>query len=180
MIFTLKKYLFCAQTTKRYMSNNHTLCPASGLKRSPCSVTSLYLGAWYKSPSGLKLSVNHCKQRLYKATNFLKQPLVSFPRVPAFSVDTQSGTQGRRLPAHNVFWQQKILKFFANRPIKIKIKLCNWCEPFELTWPLRKRPSNLLMLLVHLQNNLGFFCFQKTLRLDSLFSSVQVWVSARQ
>ena len=180
MIFTLKKYLFYAQTTKRYMSNNQTLCPASGLKRNPCSVTSLYLGARYKSPSGLKLSVNHCKQRLYKATNFLKQPLVSFPRVPAFSVDTQSGTQGRRLPAHNVFWQQKILKFFANRPIKIKIKLCNWCEPFELTWPLRKRPSNLLMLLVHLQNNLGFFCFQKTLRLDSLFSTVQIWVSAWQ
>ena len=61
MIFTLEKYLFCAQTTKRYMSNNQTLCPASGLKRNPCSVTSLYLWARYKSPSGLKLSVNHCK-----------------------------------------------------------------------------------------------------------------------
>ena len=52
MIFTLEKYLFCAQTTKRYLSNNQTLCPASGLKRNPCSETSLYLGARYKSPVG--------------------------------------------------------------------------------------------------------------------------------
>ena len=75
MIVTLKKYLFCAQTTKRYMSNNQTLCPASGLKRNPCSVTSLYLGARYKSPPGLKLSVNHRKQHLYKATHpFSKDP----------------------------------------------------------------------------------------------------------
>ena len=34
-------------------------------------------------------------------------------------------------------------------------------KPFELTWPLRKQPSNLWMLLVRLQKNLTIFCFQK-------------------
>ena len=34
-------------------------------------------------------------------------------------------------------------------------------KSFELTWPLRKQPSNLWMLLVRLQKNLTIFCFQK-------------------
>ena len=68
----------------------------------------------------------------------MKQPRVPFPRVSAFSADTQSGTLGRRLSNHNIFWQPKILKFFANRPIKINIKTV------QLMWTLNH--SNLLDL----------------------------------
>ena len=79
------------------------------------------------------------------------------------------------------FLKPKIFKVFCKQTDKIHSStMCplKTLKAFELTWPLRKWPSDLWMLLVHLQNNLGFFCFQKTLRLDNLFSSVQVWVPA--
>ena len=48
-------------------------------------------------------------------------------------------------------------------------------KPFKLltwvTWPLMKQPWSLWMLLVRLQKNLRFFCFQKSLWLDNLLQS---------
>ena len=61
---------------------------------------------------------------------------------------TQTRTLGRRLSNHNIFWKQKILKFFCKQTNKIQ---GSTMQPFELTWPLSKQPSNSWMLLVHLQ-----------------------------
>ena len=52
-------------------------------------------------------------------------------------------------------------------------------KPFEHTWPLRKQPSNLWMLLARLRNTLTIFYFQKTLWLDNILWSAPVQVAAR-
>ena len=47
--------------------------------------------------------------------------------------------------------------FFATGPIKFRystMEPLDTIKPFELTWPLRKQPSNLWMLLVRLQKKL--------------------------
>ena len=51
-------------------------------------------------------------------------------------------------------------------------------KPFEITWHLRKQPSNLRMLLVRSQEkNFRICCFQKTLWLDDLLPSAPVAVN---
>ena len=57
--------------------------------------------------------------------------------------------QSQRYP--QVFCKRKF-KYSTMQPLKT-------LKPFELTWPLRKQPSNLRMLSVCLQKNLKIFCF---------------------
>ena len=52
------------------------------------------------------------------------------------------------------------------------MQLLKTLKPLEHTWPLRKQPLNLWMLLVHLQKNLRIFCFQKMLCLDNIVLQV--------
>ena len=77
------------------------------------------------------------------------------------------------------FFESKILNFFflANGLIKLTMQLLRTLKPFEVTWPLRKQPSNLWMLFVHLQKNLQFFCFQKTLWVYNLLPNAMVRVA---
>ena len=98
------------------------------------------------------------------------------------SAKTQTKLLGRRLPNHNVFWKQKIIKFFCKQTNNIQIstiKLLKTLSPFELTWPPRKQPSYLWMLLVGMQKKLVIFCFHTTLWLDNLLPRAPVWVSAQ-
>ena len=120
MIFTLEKYLFCAQTTKRYMSNNQTLCPASGLKLNPCSVTSLYLWARYKSPPGLKLSVNHCKQHLCKATNLFEAATHPFSKDPCFQCSHSKLDTWKKIVQSQRFLTTKDSQVFCKQTNKSK------------------------------------------------------------
>ena len=120
MIFTLKKYLFCAQTTKRYMSNNQTLCPASGLKRNPCSVTSLCLAARCKSPPGLKLSVNHCKKDLYKATNLSEVATHPFSKDPCFQCRHSKWDTRKKIVQSQRFLTTKDSQVFCKQTDKNK------------------------------------------------------------
>ena len=56
--------------------------------------------------------------------------------------------------AENKRFSSFIFFYFANGPIKFKystVQTLKTIKPFELTWPLRKQPSNLWMSLVHLQ-----------------------------
>ena len=67
----------------------------------------------------------------------------------SYSVDTETGTLGRRLSNHNIFWKQKILKFLCKQTNKIKVfnyATVENLKPFELNWPLRKQPANLWMV----------------------------------
>ena len=120
MIFTLKKYLFCAQTTKHYLSNNQTLCPASGLKRNPCYVTSLYLGARCKSPPGLKLSVNHCKKHLYKATNLFEVATHPFSKDPCFQCRHSKWDTRKKIVQSQRFLTTKDSQVFCKQTNKNK------------------------------------------------------------
>ena len=83
----------------------------------------------------------------------------------------RTGALWRRVSNHNVFWRQKIFKFFCKRTNKIQcstMQPLKTLKPFELTWPLRKQPSNSRMLLVRLQKKkLDSFVFQKPLWLDN-------------
>ena len=130
MIFTLKKYLFCAQTTKRYMSNNQTLCSASGLKRNPCSVTSLYLGARYKSPPGVKLSVNHSKRHLYKATNLFEAATYPFSKDPCFQCGHSKWDTRKKIVQWQRFLTAKDSQVFCKQTNKNK----DWTV--QLMWTL--------------------------------------------
>ena len=78
------------------------------------------------------------------------------------------------------FLKPKIFKVFCKQTDKIHSStMCplKTLKAFELTWPLRKQPSNLWILWVPLQKNLRIFCFQKMLWLDNVLPSVPVWVS---
>ena len=74
-------------------------------------------------------------------------------------------------PIIRVFFENKRFpSFFASGPIKFKVQLCKpvkILEPFELTWPLGRQPSNLCRLLLFLR-----------LRLDNLLQSSPVRVVA--
>ena len=65
---------------------------------------------------------------------------------------TQTGALVRRLSNHNVFWKQKIPIFFFWQTDQWNSSFTYTTvknfETAELTWPLRKQPSNLWMLLV--------------------------------
>ena len=70
--------------------------------------------------------------------------------------------------------------FFAKRISKIEasaMQPLKTLKPFEITWRLRKQPSNLRMLLVARKKNLRICCFQKTLWLDDLLPSAPVAVN---
>ena len=74
---------------------------------------------------------------------------------------------------------KRFSSFLANGPIKFKYSTMHslkTLKPFELTWPLRKQPSNLWMLLVCLPKTLRIIRFQKSLWLDNLHQSALVWV----
>ena len=109
-----------------------------------------------------------------------------------FSADTQTGTIGRRLSNHNVFWKQKIVKFslffffFANRPTKFKVQLATVensktvlsCQPR----PLRKERSNVIgpfaKQKTKKKRGRENLLFSLTLWLANLLASDPVWVSA--
>ena len=92
------------------------------------------------------------------------------------SVTASTGVLGSN---HSDFWKQKIFRFVGKWANKFKystVQPLKTFKAFELTWPLRKQPSNLWTLLVHLSKNLRIFCHQKSLWLNNLFPSVMVWL----
>ena len=81
--------------------------------------------------------------------------------------------------------------FFTKGPIKFRystMQPSNTIKPLELTWPLRKQPSNLWMLLVHLQKNLRIFCdviinnyntiFSQVSRVECLYCTINLYHSS--
>ena len=57
-------------------------------------------------------------------------------------------------PITTIFWKHKIREFFWKRTNKIRgstMQPLKTLKAFELTWPLRKQPSNSWMLLARLQ-----------------------------
>ena len=79
------------------------------------------------------------------------------------------------------FVKQKILKFFGKRANKIQgstMQPLKTLKLFELTWPLRKRPSNSWMLLVFCKKNLRILNFQKPLWWDNLLPTATIRVVA--
>ena len=64
----------------------------------------------------------------------------------SYSATTRTRALGRSLSNHNDFWKQKILNFFDKGTNKIQgstIQPLKTLKPFDLTWPVRKQPSNL-------------------------------------
>ena len=60
--------------------------------------------------------------------------IIFFTRL--YCVDTRTGTLGRRLPDHNVFWQQRIHKFFCQWTNEIQgstMQLLKTSKPLKLT-----------------------------------------------
>lgn len=83
----------------------------------------------------------------------------------SYSVDTETGTLGRRLSNHNIFWKQKILKFLCKQTNKIKVfnyATVENLKPFELNWPLKKQPSNFWIVWSITKKTSELFYFQKT------------------
>ena len=87
----------------------------------------------------------------------------------------QSMCRGRHLEYSIHGKELGLLKsFFSKRTYNIQgwtMQPLKTFKPFELTWPLRKQPSNSWMLLARLQKNLRIFCFQKPLWLDNISSA---------
>ena len=117
----------------------------------------LTLFNWHKLPKHNERVFVACSSKLRVESTWSRSQ-VSCRR----GQSTQTRTLGRRLFSHNVFWKQTIL---TKQPLKA------FKKPFNFTWPLRKQPSNLWMLLVRLQS-FGIFCFQKTLWLYNLLPTV--------
>ena len=102
-----------------------------------------------------------------------------------YSATIWTGTLGRRLSNHNVFFESNRFSssfFFANGPNNIQgstIQPLKTLKPFERTSPPRKEPSNLWMLLFRLKKKTWESCFQKTLWLDNLLLRAQRVRSSR-
>ena len=98
-----------------------------------------------------------------------KQPALSFFVVSVwrkrktalfYKATTRTGALGRGLSNNNDFWKKDskvFFFFFCKRTNEIQDSTMRPLKPsrrFELTWPLRKQPSNLWMFLVRLQKRL--------------------------
>ena len=94
------------------------------------SETSLYLGARYKSPSGIKLSVNHCKQHLYKATNLFEAAAHPFSKDPCFQCRHWKWDTRKKIVQSQRFLTTKDSQVFCKQTNKNK----DWTV--QLMWTL--------------------------------------------
>ena len=89
-----------------------------------------------RNPRGCSLYLLNCIKG-YQLIKLLFQLIFN-------SATTRNRALGRSLSNHNDFWKQKILIFFGKGTNKIQGSTNQPLKPFDLTWPLRKQPSNLL------------------------------------
>ena len=96
----------------------------------------------------------------------------------SYSATTETGTLGRRLSNHNVFWKQDSqFFFFGKRTNKINYAAV---ENFKTVWSYLTSQETALKFMnvfVHLQKNLRFFCFQKTFWVYNLLPNAMVRVA---
>ena len=96
----------------------------------------------------------------------------------SYSATTQTGTLGRRLSNHSVFWKQdSFFFFFANRLIKFNYAAV---ENFKTVWSYltsQETALKFMNVIFHLQKNLRFFCFQQTLCVYNLIPNAMVRVA---
>ena len=84
------------------------------------SETSLYLEARYKSPHGLKLLVNHCKQRLNKATNLFEAAVRPFSKGACFQCRHSKWDTQKKIVQSQRFLTTKDSQVFCKQTNKNK------------------------------------------------------------